>query len=56
VQKRSVYERVKANLQSVPDIATHTDIPVSAKQIKVSWKKGGQIAKTNRYDRRVLHR
>jgi hypothetical protein len=27
---------------------------VSAKQIKVSWKKGGQIAKTNRHDHAEL--
>jgi hypothetical protein len=49
-QRLSVYETVKANLESVPDIVKHTDILVSKKQIKVSWKKGGQIAKFNRYE------
>jgi hypothetical protein len=49
-QKLSVYQQVKANLLSVPEIAKHADVAVSARQIKVSWKKGGQIARVNRYD------
>jgi hypothetical protein len=49
-QKLAVYQQVKANLMSVPEIAKHADVAVSARQIKVSWKKGGQIARINRYD------
>jgi hypothetical protein len=49
-QKLSVYQRVKANLLPVPEIAEHTDVAVSAKQIKVSWKNGRQIARINRYE------
>jgi hypothetical protein len=49
-QKRSVFEQVKTNRLTIPEIAKHTDITVSAKQIRVSWKNGRQIVKTNRYD------
>jgi hypothetical protein len=31
-------------------IAKHTNIKVSDKQIKVRWRKGGEIVKTDRYD------
>jgi hypothetical protein len=34
--------------------AKHADIKVSAKQIKVSWKKGGLILKTDRENEQEL--
>lgn len=49
-QRLSAYNEAKANILSIPDIADRVDISVSAKQIKASWKKGGQIARFDRYE------
>lgn len=49
-QRLASYQQAKANILSVPDIAEHVDVSVSKKQIKASWKKGGLIAKFNRYE------
>jgi hypothetical protein len=41
----AAYQRAKANILPVPDIAKYVDVSVTKKQLKASWKKSGQIAK-----------
>lgn len=48
------FEQAKANLLTVPEIAGRMDIKVTPKNIRVSWKDGGQIVKTDRHSTEFL--